>query len=225
MADLTHELITTGNDLSGYRVTKYLGVVRGMHRALSKPGGHARRRAADARRGQHHALHRALRGVAPGGVRPDVPARERARRERDHRHEVRHDRDHGRRRRGAWRTARPSLSSGRRRPRAVSLDPWTSTSPPNKKRSASSRTISPTKRSRPARASAIAPRRFPADVLKKMAPVGLLGGPVPEEYGGMGVDYISHALITEEVGRDRLIGPHDAQRADLARRADDPQMG
>jgi butyryl-CoA dehydrogenase len=43
--------------------------------------------------------------------------------------------------------------------------------------------------------------RFPADVLKKMAPVGLLGGPVPEEYGGMGVDYISHALITEEVGR------------------------
>jgi uncharacterized protein YbjQ (UPF0145 family) len=30
MADLTHELITTGNDLSGYRVTKYLGVVRGI---------------------------------------------------------------------------------------------------------------------------------------------------------------------------------------------------
>src|SRR4029079_15685664 len=43
--------------------------------------------------------------------------------------------------------------------------------------------------------------RFPADVLKKMAPIGLLGGPVPEEYGGMGVDYISHALITEEIGR------------------------
>src|SRR6266545_2484425 len=43
--------------------------------------------------------------------------------------------------------------------------------------------------------------RFPADVLKKMAPVGLLGGPVPEQYGGMGIDYISHALITEEIGR------------------------
>src|SRR5919201_1069887 len=42
---------------------------------------------------------------------------------------------------------------------------------------------------------------FPSDVLRKMAPVGFLGGPVPEEYGGMGVDYISHALITEEVGR------------------------
>jgi len=43
--------------------------------------------------------------------------------------------------------------------------------------------------------------KFPADVLKKMAPLGLLGGPVPEEYGGMGVDYISHAIITEEIGR------------------------
>src|SRR5712692_6575422 len=42
---------------------------------------------------------------------------------------------------------------------------------------------------------------FPRDVLKKMAPLGLLGGPVPEEYGGMGVDFISHALITEEIGR------------------------
>jgi len=42
---------------------------------------------------------------------------------------------------------------------------------------------------------------FPADVLAKMAPIGFLGGPVPEEYGGMGVDMISHALITEEIGR------------------------
>lgn len=43
--------------------------------------------------------------------------------------------------------------------------------------------------------------RFPADVLAKMAPLGFLGGPVPEEYGGMGIDFISHALITEEIGR------------------------
>lgn len=42
---------------------------------------------------------------------------------------------------------------------------------------------------------------FPADVLEKMGPVGFLGGPIPEEYGGMGIDYISHAIITEEVGR------------------------
>src|SRR3979411_452095 len=43
--------------------------------------------------------------------------------------------------------------------------------------------------------------RFPWDVLKKMAPIGFLGCPIPEEYGGMGVDFISHALITEEIGR------------------------
>ena len=42
---------------------------------------------------------------------------------------------------------------------------------------------------------------FPHEVLKKMAPIGFLGGPVPEEYGGMGVDYVSHAVITEEIGR------------------------
>jgi len=42
---------------------------------------------------------------------------------------------------------------------------------------------------------------FPSEILRKMAPLGFLGGPVPEQYGGMGIDYISHALITEEVGR------------------------
>ncbi len=42
---------------------------------------------------------------------------------------------------------------------------------------------------------------FPWDVLKKMAPLGLLGAPVPEEYGGIGADMISHAIITEEIGR------------------------
>src|SRR5216117_647903 len=34
-----------------------------------------------------------------------------------------------------------------------------------------------------------------------MAPLGLLGGPVPEKYGGIGLDFVSHALVTEEVGR------------------------
>src|SRR6266508_2355728 len=43
--------------------------------------------------------------------------------------------------------------------------------------------------------------RFPWDVLRKMAPLGFLGGPIPEEYGGMGVDFISHAIITEAIGR------------------------
>src|SRR5207244_2304231 len=43
--------------------------------------------------------------------------------------------------------------------------------------------------------------RFPWDVMKKMAPIGFRGGPIPEEYGGMGVDFISHAIITEAIGR------------------------
>ena len=43
--------------------------------------------------------------------------------------------------------------------------------------------------------------RFPRDVLDKMASLGFLGGPVPKTYGGAGLDYISHAIVTEEVGR------------------------
>ena len=43
--------------------------------------------------------------------------------------------------------------------------------------------------------------RFPGDVIEKMGGLGLLGGPVPVEYGGAGLDHISHALITEEIGK------------------------
>ncbi len=43
--------------------------------------------------------------------------------------------------------------------------------------------------------------QFPRDLVTHMATVGLLGGPIPKEYGGSALDYISHAIITEEVGR------------------------
>ncbi|MBI5407137.1 MAG: acyl-CoA dehydrogenase family protein [Nitrospirae bacterium] len=43
--------------------------------------------------------------------------------------------------------------------------------------------------------------RFPIDILKKMAPLGFLGGPIPEEYGGAGLDFISDAIVFEEIGR------------------------
>lgn len=43
--------------------------------------------------------------------------------------------------------------------------------------------------------------RFPWDIVKKMAPLGYLGGPVPPEYGGPGMEYISYAILTEEIGR------------------------
>ncbi len=43
--------------------------------------------------------------------------------------------------------------------------------------------------------------QFPRELVRRMATLGFLGGPIPEEYGGSGLDFISHAITTEEVGR------------------------
>ncbi len=43
--------------------------------------------------------------------------------------------------------------------------------------------------------------RFPRELVARMAAMGFLGGPIPKEYGGSALDYISHAIVTEEVGR------------------------
>ncbi|MDQ3828537.1 MAG: acyl-CoA dehydrogenase family protein [Candidatus Tectomicrobia bacterium] len=43
--------------------------------------------------------------------------------------------------------------------------------------------------------------RFPDDIIAKMGELGLLGGQVPIEYGGAGLDHVSHALVTEEIGK------------------------
>ena len=42
--------------------------------------------------------------------------------------------------------------------------------------------------------------KFPRELLYKMGELGYLGVPVPEEYGGTGLDYISEAIVFEEVG-------------------------
>ena len=42
---------------------------------------------------------------------------------------------------------------------------------------------------------------FPADNIQKMAELGLLGLPYPEEYGGGGGDYLSYAIAVEEIAR------------------------
>lgn len=43
--------------------------------------------------------------------------------------------------------------------------------------------------------------RFPLEIFEKMGKLGLMGLPIPEEYGGAGADMISYCLALEEVGR------------------------
>lgn len=42
---------------------------------------------------------------------------------------------------------------------------------------------------------------FPHDIFMEMAELGFTGTPIPEEYGGAGCDFISHAIVAEEIGR------------------------
>lgn len=42
---------------------------------------------------------------------------------------------------------------------------------------------------------------FDPAVVRKMAKLGLLGTPIPEEYGGGGMDYLSYILVSEELER------------------------
>jgi alkylation response protein AidB-like acyl-CoA dehydrogenase len=43
--------------------------------------------------------------------------------------------------------------------------------------------------------------RYRPDITQKLAALGLLGAPVPQEYGGLGADFISYCLICEEIAR------------------------
>ncbi|MGH2449444.1 MAG: acyl-CoA dehydrogenase [Chloroflexota bacterium] len=43
--------------------------------------------------------------------------------------------------------------------------------------------------------------RFPTDLVRKMAEMGLMGVPFPEEYAGAGQSYVTFALIVEELCR------------------------
>ena len=42
---------------------------------------------------------------------------------------------------------------------------------------------------------------FPYQLIHKMAGLGLLGLPFPEEYGGAGADFLSYCLAIEEISR------------------------
>lgn len=43
--------------------------------------------------------------------------------------------------------------------------------------------------------------RFPTELLPKMAELNLMGVPYPEEFGGVGADYISYVIVLEELAR------------------------
>jgi alkylation response protein AidB-like acyl-CoA dehydrogenase len=44
-------------------------------------------------------------------------------------------------------------------------------------------------------------QRFDAELARRIGEMGYLGAPIAEEYGGRGLDYVSYALIVEQVGR------------------------
>src|SRR5580700_11461551 len=44
-------------------------------------------------------------------------------------------------------------------------------------------------------------REFPYEIVARMGKLGLFGLPFPEEYGGMGGDYLALCLALEELGR------------------------
>ena len=44
-------------------------------------------------------------------------------------------------------------------------------------------------------------KRFPYELVEKLGGLGLMGIPYPEEYGGGGADYLSYALVIEELTR------------------------
>jgi len=48
---------------------------------------------------------------------------------------------------------------------------------------------------------------FPHEIVARLGPLGFMGVLVPEEYGGSGLDYVSYALIVEELNRgDASVG-------------------
>lgn len=48
---------------------------------------------------------------------------------------------------------------------------------------------------------------FPYDIIKKMGDLGLMGLPIPKQYGGAGADYLTYAIAIEEISRaDASVG-------------------
>ena len=59
--------------------------------------------------------------------------------------------------------------------------------------------------------------RFPYELVAELAELGLMGMPIPEEYGGGGTDTLAYAIAIEELTRDRLVRGDHRRGAHLAR--------
>lgn len=53
----------------------------------------------------------------------------------------------------------------------------------------------------PVAAQLDAERRFPAEIVRELGKLGLMGVTVPEQYGGAGMDHVAYVLAMEEVAR------------------------
>ena len=57
------------------------------------------------------------------------------------------------------------------------------------------------KEARPTAAARDEAMQWPDDLVKKMGQLGFLGVAIDEKYGGAGLDYISYAIVIEELSR------------------------
>src|SRR5205085_7201608 len=57
------------------------------------------------------------------------------------------------------------------------------------------------KEARPSAAARDEAMEWPTDLVKKMGQLGFLGVAIDEEYGGAGLDYVSYAIVIEELSR------------------------
>ena len=61
--------------------------------------------------------------------------------------------------------------------------------------------------------------RFQRELVNKMGALGFFGCPIPEEYGGSGMGFLAHAIVTEEIARvsGSLRAPFNMQAMGTAR--------
>src|SRR5215213_3365406 len=65
---------------------------------------------------------------------------------------------------------------------------------------------------------------FDTELVAQIADQGYLGAIVPQQYGGAGLDYVTYAVVVEEIGA-RLSHAHGDLGPDLAGVLVDPALG